>query len=277
MPLIELYQNRIPLDEELPIQISLNERNKSGQIFLSHWHEDVEIHYIVKDKADFYLNQTCYHAGAGNILIANSNELHRAYCTEGPYLSNVIIFDVGGLSPELARIHFIFQSIIQNDRTIQNLVARIFEERQSVRLGYKSLCKALVTEMLVYLCRNYVVQSLSDRDSLKRKKDLERLNVVLSYIHDHYTERISNGELAKMICLSEDRFGHLFRESVGKAPLQYINDMRLKSAMNLLKTNEYTVTEVAELVGFQDYNHFGRLFRRRYGYTPYDVKAGKMK
>ena len=53
--------------------------------------------------------------------------------------------------------------------------------------------------------------------------------------------------------------------------LQYINDMRLKSAQNLLKTNEYTVTEVAEAVGFLDYNHFGRLFRKHYGYTPYEV------
>lgn len=276
MPLIELYENRIPLDEELPIQISLDEKNKPGPIFLSHWHEDVEIHYIAKGKADFYLNQTCYHAVEGDILIANSNELHSAYCTEGPYLGNVVVYDIGSLSPELGREHDIFQSIICNDRIMQNLFAKIFEERQSERLGYKSLCRALVTQMLVYLCRNYVVQSLSERENLKRKKDLERLNVVLTYIHSHYTERISNTELAEMICLSEDRFGHLFRESVGKAPLQYINDMRLKSALNLLKTNEYTVTEVAEAVGFQDYNHFGRLFRKRYGYTPHDVKSGKM-
>lgn len=275
MPLIELFENRIQMDEELPMQLSLDARKATETVFSSHWHEDIEIHYIEKGKADFYLNQTCYHGEPGDLLIANSNELHSAVCTEGPYLGQVIIFDVGVLSPELASKHYLLQSIIRNDKMIQSLVARIFEEKRSEQCGYKPLCRALVTELLVYLCRNYVAESLSERDNLKRKKDLERLNVVLSYIHNHYTEQISNTELAKMICLSEDRFGHLFRESVGKAPLQYINDMRLKSAMNLLKTNEYTVTEVAEAVGFQDYNHFGRLFRKRYGCTPYDVKSGK--
>lgn len=277
MPQIELYENRIPQDEELPIQISDDETNAGKYVFSSHWHEDLEIHYLMQGKADFFLNQACYHAEKGNILIANSNELHSAYCTEGPYFGKVLVFDVGLLSPELGRAHYIFQSIIYGDRIIQDLFERIFEERQAERLGYKSQCRALVTQLLVYLSRNYVVQSLSERENVKRKKDLERLNVVLSYIHSHYTERISNTELAEMICLSEDRFGHLFRESVGKAPLQYINDMRLQSAMNLLRTNEYTVTEVAEAAGFQDYNHFGRLFRKRYGYTPYDVKSGKVK
>lgn len=276
MPQIELYENRVLQDEELPIQISYNETNAGKYFFSSHWHEDLEIHYLEQGKADFYLNQACYHVEKGDILIANSNELHSAYCTEEPYLGKVLVFDVRFISPELGRANNIFQSIIYGDRIIQDLFERIFDERQAERLGYKSQCRALVTQLLVYLSRNYVVQSLSERENVKRKKDLERLNVVLSYIHSHYTERISNTELAEMICLSEDRFGHLFRESVGKAPLQYINDMRLQSAMNLLKTNEYTVTEVAEVAGFQDYNHFGRLFRKRYGYTPYDVKSGKV-
>ena len=81
--------------------------------------------------------------------------------------------------------------------------------------------------------------------------------------------------MAEMACLSEDRFGHLFREGVGQPPLQYINAMRLRKAMNLLKTNAYTVTEVADAVGFRDYNHFGRLFRKRYGCTPNEVRRQK--
>ena len=77
-----------------------------------------------------------------------------------------------------------------------------------------------------------------------------------------------------MVCLSEDRFGHLFREGVGQPPLQYINAMRLRKALNMLKTNQYTVTEVADAVGFRDYNHFGRLFRKQYGCTPNEIKRG---
>ena len=275
MPLIELYENKVLPDEELPIQLSTNMKQQPAELFNSHWHEHVEMHFNVRGKADFWLNQTCYHTEEGDLLIANSNELHRGYCTEGPYLGRVIIFDIKDLSPELAQKNYIFKSIIQGDKVIQELVLRIFAEQEAEQCAYKQICRALVLELLVYLCRNSVEQSLSERDSIRRKKDLERLNVVLSYIQNHYAEPIANAQLAEMICLSEDRFGHLFREGVGKPPLQYVNEMRLKSALNMLKTSERTVTEIAEAVGFRDYNHFGRLFRKRYGCTPYEVKSGK--
>ena len=74
-----------------------------------------------------------------------------------------------------------------------------------------------------------------------------------------------------MIHLSEDRFNHLFKESMGMAPLQYVNEVRLKKAMNLLKKKEGTVAEIAAMVGYTDYNHFGRQFRKMFGATPSEV------
>lgn len=287
MPQPELYENKILQDAEMPIQINTNiwqiqgtiwkvgEHSKQPTGFASHWHEHIELHYIVEGEADFRLNQTAYHVVPGDFVIINSNELHTAVCTREPYYARVIIFDMADLSPELAGCNYLFSSLVNGDGRIADLTEQILREREGERHAYKQICKALTMELLVHMCRNYVEQTLSERDSLRRKKDLERLNVVLSYIQNHYIEPVSNAQLADMICLSEDRFGHLFREGVGKPPLQYINDMRLKSALNLLKTSDHTVTQVAEAVGFRDYNHFGRLFRKRYGCTPYEVKSGK--
>ena len=208
------------------------------------------------------------------MLISNRNEFHSGYSTQIPYMSNVIIFDMGDLSQELAKKNYVFQPVIRGDGVIHDLIQRIFAEAKGQESGYKQLCKALVTELFVYLCRNYVTEMMPERDSAKRKKDLERLNAVLGYIEANYNQRITVEQLADMVCLSEDRFGHLFREGVGQPPLQYINAMRLRKALNMLKTNQYTVTEVADAVGFRDYNHFGRLFRKQYGCTPNEIKRG---
>ena len=83
---------------------------------------------------------------------------------------------------------------------------------------------------------------------------------------------VSNRELADLIHVSEGRFSHLFKESAGMAPLQYINKVRLEKAANLLKRGDYTVAEVAAAVGFSDYNHFGRLFRRTFGCAPVEAR-----
>ena len=120
--------------------------------------------------------------------------------------------------------------------------------------------------------RHYAREMLDQEDSLRRRKKLERLNIVYQYIERNYSGPIGNRELADLIHVSEGRFSHLFKESAGMAPLQYINKVRLEKAANLLKRGDYTVAEVANAVGFSDYNHFGRLFRRAFGCTPMEAR-----
>lgn len=275
MPELKLYEKKVLHDGELPVQLCCARHERAEELFNSHWHEHLELHYIVEGEAAISLNQNVYHVGPGDLVIANSNELHSGDCTKAPYYSWIIIFDMADISEELAKNNYIFESVIHNDETARQLITRIFAEWSAEQCAYKQICRALVTELVVHLCRDHVSQSLRSRDSRKRKKDLERLNTVLYYIEEHFDEHISNAQLAELICLSTDRFEHLFREGIGCSPLQYINEMRLKKAMYLLADNEHSVTEVAEAVGFRDYNHFGRLFRKRYGVTPYQAKNGK--
>jgi AraC-like DNA-binding protein len=270
MPQIELYENKSVLDTELPVQIEM-----SSEGFRKHWHEHLELHYITEGKADFHLGQSTYNVVPGDLVIINPSELHAIYATQKPYHARVIIFDIADIAQELASCNYIFAPIIKDDPTIGDLSQRIFSEMQEARLGWKQQCKALVLELLVYLCRNCVVQSLQLRESVRRRKNLDRLNLVLCYIEANYCQDISVMQLANMVYLSEDRFAHLFRESIGIAPIQFINDLRLKKALTLLRMQEYTATEVAEIVGFRDYNNFERQFRKRFGCTPKDVKSGR--
>ena len=55
---------------------------------------------------------------------------------------------------------------------------------------------------------------------------------------------------------------------MGISPLKYINEVRIKKAKVLLQTRDNSVSEVAMAVGFNDVNHFGRMFKKQYGITP---------
>ena len=275
MPNLELYEKKVLRDEEFPVQLAANSHEECGEIFGSHWHEHVEMHYIFKGSAVFHIDRERFEVQEGDLIIANRNELHAGYSTSVPYEAALLVFDPSDLSRELGEKHLRLQSLIRGDRVVWELMTRILHERGEEREGYRPLCRALVTELLVYLCREYAVDRMAPKELVKRRRDLERLGPALDYIEQNYSERISVAQLAQLLCLSADRLGHLFREGVGQAPLQYINEIRLRKAMSLLKTEEYTVTEVAQAVGFFDYNHFGRLFRRRYGCTPNQVRQGK--
>lgn len=275
MPNLDLYEKKVLSDGELPVQLARNCHAECGEIFGSHWHEHLEMHYVLQGGAVFHIDRELYQVQAGDLIIANRNELHAGYSTAVPYDAYLLVFDPSDLSRELGEKHRCFQSLIRGDSHVRELFARIFAEQEAGQEGHRPLCRALVTELLVYLCRHYTAQSVPPKDMVKRQRDLERLRPALDYIEQNYAERISVAQLAGLLCLSADRLGHLFRDGVGQAPLQYINEIRLRKAMNLLKTEEYTVTEVAQAVGFFDYNHFGRLFRRRYGCTPNQVRQGR--
>lgn len=275
MPNLELYEKKVLSDEELPVQLAINSHAACGEIFGSHWHEHVEMHYVFQGGAMFHIDRECYEVQAGDLIIANRNELHAGYSTAVPYEASLLVFDPSDISRELGEKNLRFQSLIRGDATVRRMMMDIFTVYSEAALGYRALCRAKVTELLVYLCRRYGAESVSHKDTAQRRRDLERLQPALDYIEQHYAERIAVAQLASLLCLSPDRLGHLFRDGVGQAPLQYINEIRLRKAMNLLKTEEYTVTEVAQAVGFFDYNHFGRLFRRRFGCTPNQVRQGR--
>lgn len=275
MPNLDLYEKKVLSDEELPVQLAVNKHTACGEIFPSHWHEHIEIHYILAGGAVFHIDQELYEVQAGDVMVANRNALHAGYSTAVPYEANLLILDPSDISRELGEMPLRFQSLIRGDDTLRQMLTAVFDTHAQQGLGYRALCRAKVTELLVYLCRHYAAESLPPKELVQRKRDLERLQPALDYIEKNYAERLSVAQLAELLCLSPDRLGHLFRDSVGQAPLQYINELRLRKAMNLLKTEEYTVTDVAQAVGFFDYNHFGRLFRRRYGCTPNQVRQGR--
>nr|WP_300787472.1 AraC family transcriptional regulator [uncultured Acetatifactor sp.] len=271
MQSLEYYEQKIISDSEFPVQMFVNDVGKKVWYFNQHWHEHIELHYVLEGRTTLRLGQREIPAGEGNLVVVNSNELHAGYCDGTHMRVLVIIFDMGDFYKELADKNVIFQSLVERDETIDAIMSAIQKEYSEQRIGYRLICKGELLHLIVHLAREYAAEVLTERESDSRKRRLERLNTVLDYIQSNYTKQISNRELADIIHLSEDRFNHLFKESMGMPPLQYMNEVRMKKAMNLLKRKEGTVVEIADSVGFTDYNHFGRQFRRYFGCAPSEI------
>lgn len=271
MQSLELYEKKIISDPEFPVSVFINKAETRKRIFSPHWHEHVELHYVMEGKTRICLNQKEILAEKGNLVVANSNELHSGYCDGSHMKVLVIIFEMEAFSRELADRDILFEPLIEKDEKIDGMMTAIYDEYTRKEIGYQLICKGELMKLIVHLAREYAVKTMTERESDKRKKQLERLNRVLKYIQQNYSRPIGNEELARLAYLSEGRFNHLFKESMGISPLQYINEVRIKKAMNLLKKKEGTVAEIAGSVGFTDYNHFGRQFRRYYGCTPSEI------
>jgi AraC-like DNA-binding protein len=266
-----LYEKKVINDEEFPVQIFKNQIRKPGTYCPPHWHEHIELHYVLQGRGTIYCNQKPLEVEEGSLVIINSNELHEGISHSKFFEALVIIFDMNSFSKEIAFCNVIFQSLVFTDANIKALLASIYQEEIDKSFGYKVAMRGKIYELITYLLRHYVVESLSNKENIKRTQNLTRLNTVLRFIQNNYADSISIAELAELIHLSEYRFCHLFKDSMGMSPLNYINEVRLKTAYYLLEQKEMTITEIALAVGFQDYNNFGRLFRKYYGYAPSQV------
>ena len=270
-----IYERKTSNDD-MPFSLSIEERDDVGLYIWPNWHKEIEIMYVSEGCAKIVLEQQEYHLEKGNIIIVNADELHSAYCEVAPCSCKVITLDPKYIIKNTLYQALLIKPLLIKDEIAVTYIEKIFEEFLEQSYGYMDTSKAYLTLLIVYLYRTYSQKSASDSAVQKRNVNLERLNNVFSYIDQHYTEEIGNKTLADMMYLSENRFIHLFRKSTGIPPQRYITTLRLEKAKELILSTNHTITEIARIVGFHDYNQFGRQFLKHHGYTPRELKKQKV-
>jgi AraC-like DNA-binding protein len=92
----------------------------------------------------------------------------------------------------------------------------------------------------------------------------------LSYVAAHLAEPLTVATLAKQVSLSTSAFSQLFRQVTGRSPYQFVKEMRLNRARELLLQGRLGVVDVSRAVGYTSASHFIKEFRGRFGTTPRD-------
>ena len=95
-----------------------------------------------------------------------------------------------------------------------------------------------------------------------------KITPALEYISEHYNEKITNEKLASVSNLSVVYFRKLFKNQYGVSPLKYLNSLRLKNAISLMKLPFLSLEECAVQSGFSSLQYFCRLFKKELGISP---------
>lgn len=98
---------------------------------------------------------------------------------------------------------------------------------------------------------------------------------VLRYIENNYTEQITLKTIAELLEISENHISRVFNKSVGMSIPDYINNIRIEKAKELMLTSNHKMYEIAEIVGFHSVVYFNTVFRRTEGCSPNEYKNFK--
>lgn len=103
---------------------------------------------------------------------------------------------------------------------------------------------------------------------VSRKLSEQQLARAIEYMNVHFDRDISLEELAKLVNLSQTHLIRMFKQTTGLSPYQYFLHLRIDKAKTLIKSREFTVGEVAVMLGFTDQSHLNRHFKRITGFSP---------
>ncbi|MBO9997760.1 MAG: helix-turn-helix domain-containing protein [Cyanobacteria bacterium SID2] len=95
-----------------------------------------------------------------------------------------------------------------------------------------------------------------------------QLMQVLDYIDAHLDRDIKLASLAKLLDMSQFHFSHLFKQSIGISPYQYLLQQRVERAKQLLKQTDRLIVDIALECGFNSHSHLSQQFRKLTGMTP---------
>lgn len=90
----------------------------------------------------------------------------------------------------------------------------------------------------------------------------------LSFIHQHYQDDIKLEEIASYGNVSVGYCGRLFKKILKTSPYEYLIDYRIKKSLELLTSQNYTISQIATLVGFNSVSHYIQCFKKKLSITP---------
>ena len=128
----------------------------------------------------------------------------------------------------------------------------------------KDVCYQLPVKANIYLLMSAILRYYSSaRNEADRMiyHNVIRLRPVINYITEHYKEKIYIETLADMITVSPDYFTKMFKDSIGKTPIDYINAMRIGDSLRLLALTDTPVADISDQLGFSGPNYFHKIFK----------------
>lgn len=252
-----------------------------------HTHDFSELVVITGGSATHIVNSDAYPIRAGHVFVVDKRCAHGFTDVESLNFFNVMYdadqFLVTG--SELKKLPgfqalFILEPFYRKDHKFnsklelspeklmdaENLLNIISQEYAQAGEGFKTMIQAYFTALVIFLSREYAESSsvLSER--------LLRIADAIVYIEQYYTDSIKLDDLAAKAFMSTRHFIRVFKQNYNVTPMEYIINLRLKHACNLLKTSRLSITDIALESGFSDSNYFTRLFKQEYGVVPSKYK-----
>ncbi|UOQ84728.1 AraC family transcriptional regulator [Gracilibacillus salinarum] len=137
------------------------------------------------------------------------------------------------------------------------------------QMRLKGALTILIAKIMEHYGRcHYRGEFIQNASEQKLTKYLDKLQPVFDFAHEHLHQTLTVGELATIAGMSEKYFISYFKQALGVTPGRYIYQLKMNRARDLLYSKQYSVQEIASMLGYPDPYSFSKAFKKYYQVPP---------
>lgn len=254
---------------------------------LLHWHEEAEINLVRKGCASYQIDQSTCRGEVGDIFFIAPNTLHAVHpISDCAMESDTLIFHfqmLGYGSPDQCTLSFLrplFCGTVTPPAKISPshpsyplflaCLEKLFACVKQRQPYFELELKEHLFHFLLLLYRTGDIIPAKHTPAVVTNTD--KIKQSLQYIQDHYTEAITIDQLAQLCHFSKPYFMNFFKCAVGMSCMNYIIQLRLRTALEYLKITDLGIADIALECGFNNLSNFNRLFKERFACSPREYR-----
>lgn len=268
---------------------AVTEFRKAGYSFSRHMHSSIEIYRILSGKCYMDIRSEQVPCRENDFIMILPDVVHSFYLGEdsdcsfqhvhfNPAMFSGIVLEDNGIQPVTllhallfnSHSYYFFPSDFMIDRTMTNLIS-LYKASDSL-FSAANINVDLMQLMLHILDKNQPKHNFAEP-----RKQNSYVAYALDYIHKNYGQKIMQDDIARQLHISVRYLAKLFRLYMGVSLSNYINIFRINRSTELMLKTNLSLTEIALRVGFNDSQHFSKVFMQVMNSTPSQYRKHVLK
>ena len=255
----------------------------------NHYHGTYEIYYLLSGRRNCFIKDSSYSIASGDLVFINKLDVHKMSLLGSPHHERIVMnFSDAFLGagepghplfhPKLLEVfhgnHHLYRLKPEEQWAVENLFRGMTEEIKRQEDGFELSLRLLVTQLLLFVSRIAKDASIADDPFSPTHRNIAE---VVKYMNARYQEKLPLPELSERFAMSPSYLSRTFKKVTGFTIVGYHNLTRIREAQTLLTQTKSSVTDISLQVGFEQFAHFNRTFKKITGMNPTRYRKWSLK
>lgn len=238
-----------------------------------HTHSCVELFFIQDGHGRFRTLYEEFPISVQDLLIVNANVPHTEVSSMKSPL-RYIVLGVEGLKAAASEGGYSMLHVYDGWTELSGCLELMLQESSKSLPGHEEACQHLLEVVLIRLGRERDMSFSGDAPGPRGSRECE---LIRRYIDNHFKEDLNLDHLARLAHLNKYYLSHSFRREFGTSPINYLISRRVEESRFLLRKTDYSLSLIAEILGFSSLSYFSQSFHRVEGISPTEYRKQNRK